>query len=83
MLLEPSCLPNSKVTTPMVKTHTQIAHDIEDYTSDSDFKSTLDMTPHLAQQKAEDLSYEISALIKIKERLEQQRERLIFMYCKT
>jgi histone deacetylase complex regulatory component SIN3 len=38
------------------------------------------MTPQLARQKALDLSYEIGALNKIKERLERQRETLL-MYC--
>lgn len=38
------------------------------------------MTPQLARQKASDLSYEIGALLKIKERLERQRESLL-MYC--
>lgn len=37
------------------------------------------MTPEFAQQKALELSYEIGALIKIKERLEEQRE-LYLMY---
>ena len=38
------------------------------------------MTPQFARQKAAGLSYEIGALVKIKERLERQRERLITKY---
>jgi hypothetical protein len=40
------------------------------------------MTPQLARQKASDLSYEIGALIKIKERLERERENVLMYIMK-
>jgi hypothetical protein len=39
------------------------------------------MTPLIARQKAAELSYEIGALVKIKERLERKREKLLTTYC--
>jgi hypothetical protein len=58
----------------------------DDYDSERDMSSHQQlrqyMTPQHARQKAYDLSCEIGALIKIKERLERQRERLL-IYCSS
>lgn len=58
------------------------AQDTDDYNYGSEIEAR-DMTPQLARQKAAELSYEIGALLKIKERLERQRERLLITYCYT
>ena len=80
--------------TIQLKPHTPTLQDIDDDSNCSSetedespqaLETTTDipqrrMSPQFARQKAADLSYEIGALVKIKERLERERERLISMY---
>ena len=95
MLPKDSRALDSKVgprSTVQLEPHTATLQDIEDDSNcssetedESPLETTTDfpqrrMTPQFARQKAADLSYEIGALVKIKERLERQRERLIAMY---
>ena len=95
MLPKESRLPDSKVghgATVLLEPHTPTLQNIDNDSNcgsetedESPLEATADfpqhmMTPQFARQKAADLSYEIGALVKIKERLERQRERLITKY---
>ena len=78
--------------TIQLKPYTPTLQDIDDDSNcssetedESPLETTTDipqrrMSPQFARQKAANLSYEIGALVKIKERLERERERLISMY---
>ena len=93
MLPKESRLLDSKVGTQATEPHTPsvqaISDDSNDCSSETEDESLLEtttdfpkhrMTPQFARQKAADLSYEIGALVKIKEQLERQHERLITKY---
>ena len=92
MLTKESDLLDSEVGTRPTEPHTPSAQAIGDDSncgSETEDESLLEtttdfpkhrLTPQFARQKAADLSYEIGALVKIKERLERQRERLFTKY---